>query len=264
MARPGKTALVTGASGGIGEDLARLFAADGYDLVLVARSANKLEALGAELAAKHGVRAIALAEDLADRAAPERIAARLEADGLAVSALVNNAGFGLYGPFAETPWERERQMIDLNVVALAHLTKLLLPGMIARREGRVLNVASTAAFQPGPLMSVYYATKAFVLSFSEATAKELAGTGVTVTCLCPGPTSTGFVDAAGMQKSKLFKRNVPMSSKDVAQIGYDGMMKGKAVVVPGLVNKLLIQSLRVTPRRIVTAVVHKLQEPASA
>jgi short-subunit dehydrogenase len=264
MARTSKTALVTGASGGIGEDLARLFAADGYDLVLVARSASKLEALAAELAAKHGVRATALAEDLADRAAPERIAARLEADGLAVSALVNNAGFGLYGPFAETPWERERQMIDLNVVALAHLTKLLLPGMIARREGRVLNVASTAAFQPGPLMSVYYATKAFVLSFSEATAKELAGTGVTVTCLCPGPTSTGFVDAAGMHKSKLFKRNVPMSSQVVAQIGYDGMMKGKTVVVPGLVNKLLVQSLRVTPRRIVTAVVHKLQEPASA
>jgi short-subunit dehydrogenase len=258
------TALVTGASSGIGEDLARLIAADGLDLVLVARGRDRLAALAAEIGARHGVRAVVVAEDLSDPAAPARVVERVRADGLVVDVLVNCAGFGRFGPFARIPWDVEREMMQLNVVSLVELTKLLLPEMIERGSGRILNVASTAAFQPGPLMAVYYATKAFVLSFSEAINRELRVTGVTVTALCPGPTSTGFVDAAEMHKSKLFKRNVPMQSKDVARIGYHAMKRGKSVVIPGLINKLLAVSIRFTPRDLVSSIVYKMQEPAAA
>jgi len=264
MPSPRRTALVTGASSGIGEDLARLFAADRIDLVLVARGRERLEALAAELAAAHGIRALVVAEDLADPAGVARVLERVEREGLEIHDLVNCAGFGRFGPFARIPFEVEREMMQLNMVSLVELTHRLLPAMLARGNGRILNVASTAAFQPGPLMAVYYATKAFVLHFSEAVHRELRGTGVTVTALCPGPTTTGFVDAADMHKSKLFRRNVPMSSKDVARIGYDAMRRGKPVVISGWINRLFAASTRFAPRSLVTSIVYKLQEPAAS
>jgi len=253
------TALVTGASGGIGEELARLFAADGHGLVLVARSRDKLSALAEELSDRHNVSARVIAADLARAEAPREIFDELRRDGVVVDALVNNAGIGSYGPFAETDEKTELDLLQINVVALTHLTKLFLPAMIARRRGYVLNVASTAAFQPGPLMAVYYASKAYVLSFTEALANETSGTGVRVSALCPGPTETGFVAAAGMSESKLFDANV-MSARSVAVEGYRGMLSGKTIVIPGFRNRLLASGYRFAPRGLITKIVRGIQE----
>jgi hypothetical protein len=258
-----QTALVTGASGGIGLALARLLAADGHDLVLVARSGDKLAALADELGAAHGVAVTVLPADLSRPEAPAELAAALDARGIAVDLLVNNAGYGLYGAFTETSFDAERAMIQVNVLAVTELTKRLLPAMVARGRGRILNVASTAAFQPGPLMAVYYATKAFVLSFSEALANELEGTGVSVTALCPGPTESGFQASAKMEASKLVRGKRLPSAEVVARAGYRALMSGRAVEVPGLANKVLVQSVRFLPRRTVTKVVRRVQERAS-
>jgi len=251
-----ETALITGASSGIGLDLARLFAKDGCDVVLVARSEGKLRELAAELERGGGVTAHVIALDLARPDAAEALVQRLPGD---VDILVNNAGFGVAGPFVETDLAKELEMIQVNIVALTELTKLLLPGMIARRRGRILNVASTAAFQPGPLMAVYYASKAYVLSLSEALANETEGTGVRVSALCPGPTETGFVAAAGMVESKLFDANV-MDARSVAVEGYRGMLSGKTIVIPGFRNRLLASGYRFAPRGLITKVVRGIQE----
>jgi uncharacterized protein len=253
-----KTALVTGASSGIGYELARLFAADGYRLILVARSTDKLEALAQEFLNAFKTETRVISADLGKDGAAAAIVAEL--DGAPVDVLVNNAGHGLYGNFAETPLDKELNMIQLNVVALTQLTKLLLPPMIARGAGRVLNVASTAAFQPGPLMAVYYATKAYVLSFSEAIAEELRTTGVTVTALCPGPTKTGFQAGAAMEQSKLVRGKEIMDSKTVARVGFTALMKGKRVVIPGTMNKVMAQSVRFLPRSTVARAVRRAQE----
>jgi len=254
------TALITGATSGIGLELASLAAQDRHDLVLVARQRDRLESVGRGLAEEYGVRVSVLPKDLSDPSTPAEIGRDLAARGIAVDVLVNNAGFGVYGLFAETAIDRELEMIQVNVVALTHLTKLILAGMLARRLGRILNVASTAAFQPGPLMAVYYATKAYVLSFSEALANETAGTGVTVTTLCPGPTPTGFAERAGFGTSPLLPGPFVWSASAVARAGWSGMMRGKRVVVPGLANRAIVQAERFTPRRLVTAVARKLQE----
>lgn len=264
MSTQKKTALITGASSGIGLDFARLFAEGGYDVVLVARTESKLKALADELGTKHGVRALAVAADLADPAAPGRLMERLEAEGVQVDVLVNNAGYAGYGAFAEMDARMELDMIQVNIMALTALTKAVLPGMLARDSGRILNVASTAAFQPGPLMAVYYATKAYVLSFSEALANETQGTGVTITCLCPGPTKTGFQERAKMEESKLVKGKEIMDSLTVARAGYEGLHEGRAVVIPGFMNKMLVQSVRFLPRRTVTNIVRKVQDRAQA
>jgi len=253
------TALVTGASGGIGEELARLLAAGGANLVLVARGADRLTALAAELSRTHGVQVGVVAQDLSAPDATDVIAHELAARQLTVDILVNNAGFGVYGFFTTTPAEDEARMIQVNIAALTMLTKRLLPGMIERRRGRVLNVASTAAFQPGPLMAVYYASKAYVLSFSEALSNETSGTGVTVTCLCPGPTQTGFQDRARLRESRLFSTLSVASAADVARAGYDGMMAGRAIVIPGVVNRIGVQALRVTPRAVVRRTIRAIQ-----
>ena len=250
------TALITGASSGIGLDLARVFAEDGHDVVLVARSEAKLRELAAELSSKHGVAATVIVADLSQPDAARHVFAAAPP----VDVLVNNAGHGITGKFAETALATELDMIQVNITALTHLTKLFLPQMLERKRGRILNVASTAAFQPGPLMAVYYATKAYVLSFSEAIAEELSGTGVTVSALCPGPTATGFQRAAKMSTEALLKVMKPVSSMEVARAGYRGLMSGKRVIIPGWKNKVGVQSLRVSPRLVATKVVRALQE----
>jgi uncharacterized protein len=253
-----QTALVTGASGGIGLELARKLAEEGYDLVLVARSADKLEALAAELRDGHGCSVTVIASDLSRSEAPEEIVRSVAEAGITVDVLVNNAGFANYGLFHENNRQSELDMIQLNVTALTHLTHLLLPGMVERGSGRVMNVASTAAFQPGPLMAGYFATKAFVLHFSEAIATELAGTGVTVTALCPGPTSSGFQERAGMEDSKLLKYGT-MSSRAVAEYGYRALMRGKRVAIPGFSNRFGTLVTRLLPRKTVAKAVGNLQ-----
>jgi len=251
------TALITGASGGIGEDLARLVAAGGADVVLVARGVGRLQALASELHARHRIKATALVQDLAAPDAVTQVLGALNRDGIELDILINNAGFGLLGPYVDVPADGIRQMLELNIVSLAMLTRGVLPGMLARRRGRIMNVASTAAFQPGPMMATYYATKAFVLSLSEALSSEVDGSGVTVTCLCRGPTKTGFQDRANMSETRLMRLGT-MSSAEVARRGYDGMMSGQRLVIPGLLNKVGVQAVRISPRRLVTVVTRAL------
>ena len=203
-----------------------------------------------------------VAADLSSPSSPRTIVETVAAQGREIDVLVNNAGYGLFGRFLETSLDTELDMIQVNIVALTHLTKLLVRKMVARKEGRVLNVASTAAFQPGPLMAVYYATKAYVLSFSEALANELVGTGVTVTALCPGPTKTGFQARAQMEESKLVRGKEIMTAETVARAGYAGLMKGKTVVIPGMSNKMMAQAVRFLPRNTVTKLVRNAQERA--
>jgi short-subunit dehydrogenase len=252
-------ALVTGASAGIGLDIARVLARRGYDLVLAARRRETLERIATELASAHGVRAFACETDLADIEAPARIVADLAARGLTVAVLVNNAGFGAYGEFAETDLAAEQRMVAVNVTALVTLTKLCLPGMLAANHGRILNVSSVAGFLPGPRMAVYYATKAFVTSFSEALAEELRHTGIRVTALCPGATATEFQAVAGVRYSRL-KHSAMKSSMEVAEAGVDAMLAGRRIVVTGLVNRAVPWVVRLLPRRVVTVLSRRAAE----
>jgi hypothetical protein len=254
-----KTALITGASFGIGMEFARIFAREGYNLVLVARSADKLRQLASELEKAHGARSLILAIDLTEPGAPAYVLDQTTRADIQVDVLVNNAGFGQYGLFAELDLEECLRQIQLNVTTLTHLTRLYLPEMIARESGRILNVASTAAFQPGPLMAVYFATKAYVLHLSEALANELDGSGVIVTCLCPGATATEFHKRANATGMRLLKFG-SMDARTVAEDGYRAMMSGKPVVISGFRNWLLAQSVRFSPRRLVTAIARKTQE----
>jgi hypothetical protein len=246
-------AVVTGASAGLGLELARLFAKDGHDVVLVARRRERLDALARELEAAHGVAARVIAADLADPAAPPRIFEETRAAGAEVEFLVNNAGFGTNGPFAETDARRELDLIEVNVCALAHLTRLFLPAMIARRRGRVLNIGSTAGFMAGPYMATYFASKAFVLSFTEALAIELRGSGVTATVSCPGPVATEFAAVAGTDKTALFKSGGVASAASVALHAYRCMRAGRTIALPGLRNKLIV-ALRLVPRGVAARV----------
>ena len=252
--------LVTGASSGLGIEYARLAAAKKSDLVLVARSADKLEALAAEVREAHGVGVTVLADDLANPASVERIVASLREKGIAVDELINNAGVGKLAPFAGMPEEAIAGMIDLNVRTLTLLTRALLPDMVARGAGRILNVASTAAYAPGPLMAVYYASKAYVLHFSVALQNELRGSGVSVTCLCPGPTKTGFQKTADMMDAPMFKKLSTMDAAGVARDGYDGMRRGKAGVIAGWSNKVSAFLTRLAPKTLVASIARAAQE----
>jgi short-subunit dehydrogenase len=254
------TALVTGGSGGIGLELAKVLARNDFDLVLVARNRDTLEAAAGQLEGKFDVKTHVFAADLTRTEAPEAIFNFLQNENIPIEVLVNNAGFGLGGEFADTKLQRELEMIQVNIAALTHLTKLFLPPMIKRGSGRILNVASTAAFQPGPLMAVYYATKAYVLSFSEALAEELRNSGVTVTALCPGPTQTGFADVAEMGDSRLFNTFGIADAADVAQYGFDAMMHGKRLAIPGVKNKVIAQANRFAPRAFTAKIARMLQE----
>ena len=244
-------ALVTGASSGIGADLARELARDGHDLVLTARWQAPMEALAAELEA-YGAGSVVVAADLSKPGAAAALASAIEARGLTVEVLVNNAGLGAIGRFDQTDPVRISEMLQVNIVALTELTRLLLPGMVARGRGRVMLVGSTAGFQPGPGMAVYFATKAYVLSFGEALAEELCGTGVTVTTLCPGPTATNFAQISGSNELPYFNsamRHV-MSAAEVARLGYLGLKGGRRVVITGLLNRIVALGGRFAPHPI--------------
>jgi short-subunit dehydrogenase len=252
-------ALITGASMGLGAEFARLFASEGYDLVLTARSGEKLAILKKEVENLHGVTAHVLVADLADERAPAAIYEHVRSRRFDIDVLVNNAGFGMYGKFQESNWETEAEMVQVNVVALMHLTKLFMQDMVALRNGHIINVASTAAFQAGPMQSVYYASKAFVLSFSEAIGNELKGTGVTVTALCPGPTPTGFQERANVGNLRGLRLLMRVSPEGVVRAGYHGMKRGAPVVVPGVLNNFLIFIQRFTPRRLAVMAVRRMQ-----
>ena len=258
--RSGLTALVTGGSGGIGLELAKQFAEHGHDLVLTARHRDALEAVAGTIEGKYGVKVTVIADDLTDSDAPQRLFDATLAENIDIHFLVNNAGFGLGGEFVDTDIKRELEMVQVNVAALIQLTKLFLPMMVKRKSGHILNLASTAAFQPGPLMAVYYASKAFVLSFSEAIAEELRNSGVSVTCLCPGATPTKFAETAGVRNSKLFTTVGGTTAEQVAQHGYEAMMKGERVAVVGTRNKIMVQAERFAPRRLVTRMSRMAQE----
>ncbi len=253
-------ALITGASAGIGLELARVFAANKHDVVLVARRKDHLEKIAREISREHGVGAAVIAADLSRPEGAREVFEK--ARDLRIDILVNNAGFGHWGRFDRLGLEEQLGMVALNVTALTELTYRFLRAMAAAGRGRVLNVASTAAFQPGPYMAVYYATKAFVLSFSEALSEEFRGTGVTVTALCPGPTASEFQARAKMEDSPLLKLGV-MSSASVAAAAYTGLVRGHAVVVPGFQNRMGVQALRISPRAVVRRVIGAIQKKSA-
>lgn len=253
-----ETVFITGASSGIGLELAKLFAADGSRLILLARREERLRELADQLRQQHQTESLILAADLSDPATPQQVCWRIAAQGWDVDVLVNNAGFGQLGQFAEIPLPRQLAMVQVNISALMELTHRLLPGMISRGRGAVLNLASTAAFQPGPHCAAYYATKAFVLSFSEALYEELREQGISVTCLCPGPTRTEFGEESNMHATPVFKYNA-MSVEAVARAGHRGVRRGARMVMPGLKNNLLSASVRFTPRPLILKIMKLLQ-----
>jgi short-subunit dehydrogenase len=254
------TVLITGASGGIGYELAKLFARDHHNLVLIARSGDKLAQIATELRAQNvTVKTIAL--DLATPLAAKFLFDQLQTEGIAIDILINNAGFGAFGEFAQMSTDVIFGQIQLNITSLTELTRLFLPAMLARRTGRIMNVASTAGFQPGPLMAVYYATKAYVISFSEALANEVGNSGVTATCFCPGATHTGFAKRAGNDKSRVFKQLGAMNVERVALDGYRAVMEGRTLAISGAHNWLVAQSTRFAPRKLVTAISRWISEP---
>lgn len=256
-------ALITGASGGIGLELARIHAAKGGDLVLVARSTTRLVALQKELKEKYQVEVVNLPKDLSIPGAAQEIFDAVSDQGIEVEYLINNAGFGDYGFFHEADWDKQEMMINLNILALTQLTWLFGGQMVARGNGRVLNVSSTAAFQPGPMMSVYYATKHYVQAFSEGLYEEWRRFGVSVTALCPGPTESGFQSAAEMEGSRLVKDKKLPTAAEVALFGYKAMMKGELVAIHGAMNTLMAKSVRLVPKKFLLKTVRKLQEKAS-
>lgn len=258
----GQTALITGASAGIGVDLADCFAGGGYDLIIVARSEPALQDVAKRIRETHGVKVEVINGDLGAFNSGRKLASEIARRGLTVDVLVNNAGFGHTGAFATEPMDPQLGMIDLNVRVLVELTHIYLKGMIANKRGGVLNVASTAAFQPGPLMSIYYASKAFVLSFTEALWEEARGTGIHITCLCPGPTESKFHGRAGTDKTRLSKAARPMTSMAVARKGYNAFIANKRVIVTGVQNKALVAITRLTPRGALLRIVRALQSPA--
>lgn len=254
------TALITGASNGIGLELAKVHASKGGDLVLVARNKSKLDELKTELESQYKVSVYTIGKDLSAINSAQEVYEETTKQNIQIDYLINNAGFGDFGMFAETEWNKELQMINLNITTLTQFTKLYLQDMVKRRSGKIMNVASTAAFQSGPTMAVYFATKAYVLSFSEAVNNEVSDKGVTITTLCPGATESGFQAAAAMEESNLVKGKKLPTSKEVAEYGYASMMKGKTVAIHGLMNWIMANSVRFVPRAIVVKLTRKIQD----
>lgn len=258
--KPNKTALITGASSGIGYDMSSVFAESGYNVVLIARNKEKLEALANQAREMFGVSARVITKDLTEPHAADEIYRELEHEGIEIDVLVNNAGYGLLGDFAFTSKADELGMIQLNIAAVAHLTKLFLPSMIKRGSGRILNIASVAGFQPGPLMTNYSATKAYVVSFSVGLAEEVRENGITVSVLCPGPTFTGFQERAGIHGNS-FLKFLFADSRVVARSGYEGLMAGKTVIIPGFFNRIGVFVSRVAPLSLTSRFLRRYREP---
>lgn len=252
-----RTALITGASSGIGLEFAHIFASKGVNLVLVDHSKEKMGEFKLKMEKQYGVIVYNINKDLSMPNAAKEVYNELHPKKVHIDYLINNAGFGDFGLFVETNWDKQLQMINSNIISLTYLTRLFLPEMIQEKYGRILNVASMASFQPGPTMSVYFAIKAYVLSFSEAIANELKGTGVAVTVLCPGATESGFKDPAALEESKLFKGGQIVTPKELAMFGYQKMMKGSIVVVPGFINKFMSKMVHLVPRKVVTSIAKK-------
>ena len=259
-----ETALITGASSGIGLHLAKEFAKRKHPLVLVAPVASELDAIATELKAAGAILVKTIAKDLAQSEAPQEIFDELSRERIYVDILVNNAGSAHRGKVWEIPITDDILILRLNIEAVLRLTKLFLPGMLEQRRGRILNVASVAGFEPGPLLAIYHASKAFVLSFSEALATELADTGVTASALCPGPTDTDFFEKSGMLSARLFQRGNLMAPQDVAKAGYEGLMAGDRVVVPGVANKIIVFSRRLLPEATLAKMTEKLYVDTSS
>jgi short-subunit dehydrogenase len=257
------TALITGASNGIGLELAKIHASKGGNLVLVARNKTKLDELKSELEKQYKVSVYTIGKDLSLINAAQEVFDETQKAGIQIDYLINNAGFGDFGMFVDADWKKEEQMINLNITTLTQFTKLYLKEMVKRKSGKIMNVASTAAFQPGPVMAVYFATKAYVLNFSEAVDNEVRDKGVTITTLCPGPTESGFQAAATMEESNLVKGRKLPSSKEVAEYGYAAMLKGKTVAIHGFLNYILANSVRFTPRALVVKLTRKIQDKAN-
>ncbi len=255
-----KVALITGASSGIGKELAHIHAATGGDLVIVARSEDKLQELKKELESKYSIKVYCITKDLEKTDSPQQVYDEVKRVGIKVDYLINNAGFGGIGKFYERAWEKDLAMINLNIIALTALTRLFLPDFVQRNSGKILNISSTASLIPGPMQAVYYASKAYVTSFSNAIAEELYDTGVTVTTLLPGATETGFGRISGMDKTSLFKHTA--SARIVAQDGYDGMLNGKLDVITGLsfINRILIKATALLPKSITLKQIRRMQE----
>ncbi len=253
-------ALITGASGGIGKELARIHAGHGGDLIVIARSQDKLDQLKNELEEKHGIKVLSIVKDLAHPDALGEVFDEVEQAGIEIEYLINNAGFGGRGKFYERDWEKDLAMINLNIIALTALTRFFLPGFVKRNRGRILNVSSTASLMPGPLQAVYYATKAYVTFFSNAIAEELRDTGVTVTALLPGATETGFANVSDMNHTAAFAKTA--SAESVARDGYNGMLKGKLNVISGLTmsQKFMMPLIPFVPKRMLLKQIRKLQE----
>lgn len=256
------TALITGASNGIGLELAKIHASKGGDLVLVARNKSKLDELKHELETKFNIKVYTIGKDLSAANAAKEVYDETSKQQIKIDYLINNAGFGDFGFFTETDWNKELQMINLNITTLTQFTKLYLQDMLKRKSGKIMNVASTAAFQSGPTMAVYYATKAYVLSFSEAVDNEVRDQGISITALCPGATESGFQAAASMEESNLVKGRKLPGSKEVAEYGYAAMLKGKTVAIHGFMNWIMANSVRFIPRSIVVKVTRKIQDKA--
>lgn len=254
-----QTALITGASKGIGAELARTFASKNNNLILVARSKKELNDLKQELENKFGISVKVIVTDLTKSENVQAVYDEIKAAGINVNYLVNNAGFGDFGYFADTEWERHEQIISLNISALSQLCYLFVQNWIPRRSGKILNIASTSAFQPGPRMSVYFASKAYVVSFSQALEFELRKHDITVTTLCPGPTESGFREASRMSRPNgLLKNKKPVTSKEVAEFGYNAMMRGKSVVIHGALNKFVANAVRFLPRKMLLSLAAKV------
>jgi len=253
-----KTALITGAASGLGFEFSNLLAKDSYDLYLVDIDQKLLDKTKIHLQELYNIEVELICKDLSCVDASEQVFQHVNSTPIDV--LINNAGFGLFGSFIDTNWERECDMLNLHVMTTTQMTKLFLKGMVKRQSGKILNISSLAAFEPGPLMSIYYASKAYILSFSEAIANELKGTGVTLTTLCPGPTKTRFQDVVSNSSSKNKIKINLASAEKVAKIGYKAMLDGKEIVIPGLLNKVLAFLPRLIPRNKVTSIVRKIQE----
>jgi short-subunit dehydrogenase len=254
-----KTALITGASSGIGYELSKLFAQDNYNLVIISRNKEKLEKTASEFENKYNIYVEVIPKDLAKSSSPDELLTAVKSKNIGIDVLVNNAGFATHGKFLESSLQEELDMLQVNIVSLTHLSKIFGREMSLRGGGKILNIASTAAFLPGPLMAVYYATKAYVLSFSEALSNELKESNITVTALCPGPTDTHFQDRAGISKSKLMSRNI-MTAAEVAKEGYQALKADRSIYIPGVRNKIIALGTRLVPGSISAGIARKVQE----